>query len=90
MKRTDLCPWLCALYIESNERGNGLGGMLLEHGRIEASILGYRKLLLNTDHVDYYEKYGWKYIGESEHENGEMTRVYEAECESHYKLILIG
>jgi GNAT superfamily N-acetyltransferase len=80
MKGTDLCPWLCALYIEPSERGYGFGGTLLEHGRIEATKLGYGKLFLNTDHVDYYEKYGWKYIGDSEHQNGEMTRVYEIEC----------
>ena len=80
MVRTDLCPWLCALYIEPAERGRGLGSDLLTHGRSEAAKLGYDKIYLNTDHIGYYEKFGWRYIGSFEHQSGEDTRVYEADA----------
>jgi len=51
MVRTDLCPWLCALYIEPAERGSQFGAELLAHGRREAAELGYDKVYLNTDHT---------------------------------------
>jgi len=77
MVRTDLCPWLCALYIEPAERGKQLGEKLLAHSRIEAASLGFNKVYLNTDHVGYYEKYGWNYMGDFAHQSGTDTRVYE-------------
>ena len=80
MARTDLCPWLCAVYIEPAERGMELGSRLLEHGRREAAKLGYGKVYLNTDHVGYYEKYGWRYMGDFAHQGGSDTRVYEADA----------
>ena len=79
MVRTDLCPWLCALYIEPHERGRQLGARLLAHSIYEAEILGFSKVYLNTDHVGYYEKYDWRYIGDFAHQSGVDTRVYEAE-----------
>lgn len=78
MVRTDLSPWLCALYIEPCERGQQLGAKLLAHGRSEAASLGFSKVYLNTDHVGYYEKYDWRYLGLFPHQSGENTRVYAA------------
>ena len=80
MVREDLCPWLCALYVEPAQRGRQLGAELLEHSRIEAAKLGYKKLYLNTDHIGYYEKYNWRYIGDFPHQDGSDTRVYEADA----------
>lgn len=79
MVRTDLCPWLCALYIEPSERGQRLGEKLLSHGRREAAELGFDKVYLNTDHIGYYEKYGWSYMGGFAHQSGADARVYEAD-----------
>jgi len=79
MVRTDLLPWMCALYVEPADRGQRLGAKLLRHSRIEAGKLGFGKVYLNTDHVGYYEKYGWRYIGDFAHQSGVGTRVYEAD-----------
>ena len=76
MVRTDLRPWLCALYVEPAERGQQYGARLLAHGCQEAARLGYDRLYLNTDHVGYYEKYGWRYLGDFAHQSGEDARVY--------------
>lgn len=76
MVRKDLLPWLCALYVEENMRGKGLGASLLEYGRKEAKKLGFSKLYLCTDHIGYYERYGWQYFGDEESEFGGKTRVY--------------
>lgn len=79
MVRTDLCPWFCGLYVEPAERGRRLGAKLLAHGRKEAAKLGFDKIYLNTDHVGYYEKYDWRYIGDFAHRSGVDARVYEAD-----------
>jgi len=78
--RKDLLPWLCALYVEKSERGKSLGSRLLVHGRQEAKTLGFDRLYLCTDHVGYYEKYGWRFHGIEDSEWGGKMRVYEIEC----------
>lgn len=76
--RTDLFPYLCALFVEEKARGNSLGAKLLENARIDAGRLGFDKLYLCTDHTSYYEKYSWKYIATGHHPWGEASRIYEA------------
>lgn len=76
MIRKDLTPWLCALYVEEDQRGQGLGNRLLKHGRCEAGRLGFSNVYLCTDHTGYYEKYGWDFLGMAESEWGTMNRVY--------------
>lgn len=82
MVRKDLLPWLCALYIEESERGKELGSRLLAHGRQEAGKLGFDRLYLCTEHVGYYEKYGWHFFGLEESEWGGKARVYVIESGS--------
>ena len=79
MVRTDLSPWLCALYIEPNERGNQLGSKLLAHCLQEAAVLGFDKVYLNTSHIGYYERYHWRFIGNYAHKSGDDVRIYEAD-----------
>ena len=76
--RQDLWPWLCALYVEKNERGKALVSRLLAHGRQEAKKLGFSKVYLVTDHVGFYEKYGWRYKGQGFNLcSGAIDRIYE-------------
>lgn len=77
ISRQDLWPWLCALYVEKSFRGHAYGAIMLEHGRQEAKRLGFRKLYLHTDHVNYYEKYDWQYIGIGYDSGGQPSRIYE-------------
>lgn len=76
--RTDLFPYLCALFVEEKARGNAIGARLLENARIDAGRLGFDKVYLCTDHTSYYEKYGWKYIAIGNHPWGDTSRIYEA------------
>lgn len=82
VSRQDLFPYLCALYIEEDQRGKALGSRLLEHGRQEAGRLGFDKLYLCTDHIGYYEKYYWRYIGEGYHPWNASCRIYEKDTPS--------
>lgn len=85
ISRQDLYPWLCALYVEKDFRGRQLGSQMLAHGRNEAARLGFANVYLATDHIDYYEKYGWSFIGTGFHPWGDSSRIYthQAFIENH-------
>ncbi len=76
ISRMDLYPWLCALYIEEEYRGNAYGSILLEKAKIDGKAGGFSKLYLCTDHIGYYERYGFEHIGTGYHPWGEVSRIY--------------
>ncbi len=76
ISRMDLYPWVCALYIEEEYRGKGYGSILLEQAKIDAKTGKFSCLYLCTDHIGYYEKYGFKYIGTGYHPWGDSSRIY--------------
>lgn len=43
--RKDLSPWIAPLFIDKNERGQGLGSILLEHARKMLGQMGCSKNL---------------------------------------------
>ena len=79
ISRMDLYPWLCALYIEPEYRGHAYGSMLLEKGKEDARKSGFSKLYLCSDHVGFYEKYGFARIGTGYHPWGETSGIFQAE-----------
>lgn len=64
ISRQDLYPWLAALYIDESQRGQGLGAKLQQHVIEHARMLGYPQLYLYSACKDYYERFGWQYIGD--------------------------
>lgn len=60
-------------------RGNAFGALLLDKAKEDAKNYGYRHLYLCTDHVGYYEKYGFEYIGQGYHPWEEESRIYQIE-----------
>ncbi|HEY8364752.1 MAG TPA: GNAT family N-acetyltransferase [Haloplasmataceae bacterium] len=77
ISRMDLYPWLCALYIEKEYRGNEYGALLIEKAKNDAKSLGYKYLYLCSDHVGYYEKYGFTNIGIGYHPWGESSGIFQ-------------
>ncbi len=65
ISRQDLYPWLAALYIDEGWRGRGLSE------RLQQTIIdccrqrGDADLYLYSACTGYYEKFGWRYIGDA-------------------------
>jgi len=64
ISRQDLWPWLAALYVDEAARGQGLAGLLQKQVIEYAREQGYAQLHLYSACRDFYERYGWHYIGD--------------------------
>jgi len=77
ISRMDLYPWICAIYINEEQRGNNYANLLVEKAKLDSKKFGFKYLNLCTDHVGYYEKMGFEYIGQGYHPWEEETRIYQ-------------
>ena len=75
--RKDLKPNICAVYTEEAYRKQGIAGQLLNMVVEDMRDKGISPLYLVTDHIGFYERYGWEFFcmahGDDE---PEMTRMY--------------
>lgn len=75
--RKDLAPNVCALYTEKEYRCQGIAGQLLDIVVRDMKSRGITPIYLITEHVGFYEKYGWEFLcmvqGEDE---PDMMRMY--------------
>jgi GNAT superfamily N-acetyltransferase len=76
ISRMDLYPWICALYIEEKHRGHDYGSILLDKAKVDTKKGNFTHLYLCTDHIGYYEKFGFEHIGTGYHPWGESSRIY--------------
>lgn len=60
--RKDLFPNVCAVYTEEAHRGKGIAGQLLDLAVKDMRAKGISPLYLLTDHVGFYERYGWEFF----------------------------
>jgi len=60
--RKDLSPNVCAVYTEPDCRGCGIAGTLLNMAVDDMRSKGISPLYLVTDHVGFYERYGWEFL----------------------------
>ncbi len=75
--RKDLFPNVCAVYTEEAHRGKGIAGVLLDKVVADMKERGISPIYLVTDHIGFYERYGWEFLcmvqGDGEED---MTRMY--------------
>ncbi len=75
--RKDLTPNICAVYTEEKYRGKGIAGMLLNVAVQDMKNKGVSPIYLITDHVGFYERYGWEFLCMVQgNDEPEMTRMY--------------
>ncbi len=75
--RRDLFPNVCAVYTEEAFRGQGIAGRLLQTAVEDLRVKGISPVYLVTDHIGFYERYGWEFLCMAHEDGGtEQTRVY--------------
>ena len=60
--RPDLTPNVCAVFTEENHRKRGIAGRLLDMAVEDLRAKGISPIYLLTDHIGFYEKYGWEFF----------------------------
>lgn len=61
-ERKDLTPWYATMYVKEEYRGNGYSKLLNDALLNHTKKLGYKKIYLKSNLINYYEKFGAKYI----------------------------
>lgn len=74
-EKLDLKPWYATMFVKEEFRGNGYSRILNDAILAEARKRGFSKLYLKSDLINYYEKFGAKYIEDLS--NGEKLYYIE-------------
>ena len=74
-ERKDLSPWYATMYVKKEFRGNGYSKILNNAILQEAKKRGFKKIYLKTDLINYYEKFGAKFLDILN--NGEKLYCFE-------------
>ncbi len=75
--RKDLSPNICAVYTEAEYRCLGIAGKLLNMAVEDLKSKGISPVYLLTDHIGFYERYGWEYLCPVQGDGEEnMSRMY--------------
>ena len=75
-ERKDLAPNVCAVYTEPDYRGKGIAGRLLDFTVDEMKSKHITPIYLITDHVGFYERYGWEFYCMVQGSDHEPSRMY--------------
>lgn len=79
--RKDLAPNVCAVFTDPEYRGRGIAGSLLNRVCGDAAANGISTLYLLTDHEDFYERYGWRFLCMVQGDSDEQpSRMYVHTC----------
>ena len=78
--RKDLAPNLCALFVEEPYRNQAVARTILDFIRQDMGRMGIGTLYLVTDHTEFYERCGWRFLTMVNDEDGCPERMYAAEC----------
>ena len=75
--RKDLTPNVCAVYTEKEYRGQGIARKLLDMVVKDMKSKGITPIYLATNHVNFYERYGWEFLCMVQGDNdSDMSRMY--------------
>ena len=75
--RVDLTPNICAVYTEKDYRNQKIAGTLLNKAVEDLRSKGISPVYLVTNHIGFYEKYGWEFYCEVQCEGDDyLSRMY--------------
>ena len=75
--RVDLSPNVCAVYTEEDYRNHKIAGTLLNKAVEDLRSKGISPVYLVTNHIGFYEKYGWEFYCEVQCEGDDyLSRMY--------------
>lgn len=69
-------PYIGYLFVNEKHRGNRISEKMIRHALAYAKNLGYEKVYLVSDHINFYEKYGFVKIDEKKDLWGNDERIY--------------
>ena len=76
-ERKDLTPNICAVYTEEAHRCRGIAGSLLDIAVCDLRKNGISPVYLLTDHVGFYERYGWEFFCTAQGDGEDLpSRLY--------------
>lgn len=75
-ERKDLAPNICAVYVEKEYRNHGIAGKLLNLAVDDLKTNGISPVYLITDHVGFYERYGFAFLTMTKCDDGVVSRIY--------------
>ncbi len=74
--RKDLTPNVCAVYTEEDHRCRGIAGRLLDMAVEDLRSKGISPVYLLTDHIGFYEKYGWEFFCAIQDDTSHTSKMY--------------
>ena len=74
--RKDLSPNVCAVYVEEEYRNQKVAGNLLEIVLKDCKQKGISPIYLVSDHIGFYERYGWEFVCMVLCDDNSMSRMY--------------
>ena len=75
-ERKDLSPNICAVYVEEEYRNQGIAGKLLNTAVTDLKNNGINPVYVVTDHIGFYERYGFTFLTMTKCEDGSFSRIY--------------
>ncbi len=73
---SSLYPWIGFVYTKDEYRGNRYSKVLIDFACKRAKEQGFNKVYLATDHIGFYEKYGFEYVERRTDIYNEQSRIY--------------
>lgn len=72
-------PYIGYLFVDEKYRGHRLSQKLISYAMSYLKTLGFHQVFLVSDHVNFYEKYGFKVIDRKLAPWGEIEKIYMRE-----------
>lgn len=70
-------PFIGYIYIDEKHRGKRLSSQLIDYSVGYLKNLGFDKVHIISNHVNLYEKFGFKVIDTITSKNGEIEKIYQ-------------